>query len=263
MRNVDIKLPPGLAPDINESNWIQKGQDEISHNSPRDEEYLLLKLNGMSSGDSSGCSSGHESVSSSLESGKNSSSSDSGTEQPRTAVSTDDLRQSSLNLHNALLKPSPTKRYNTMPIDNYASGNYCVLGVNPAESKEKVYSPINLSPENTMLPYHVEGIAAKSTPYVLTCDLTKPNSILPKLLENSPAYVMAGYNVENKPMYIENSDCSKDTKNNATGKLSWSPNNYDSVIDKGYVSVGDIPTQVKANSGYVPHRPSDTTLKEK
>lgn len=255
---MDIKLPPGLAPDINDHNWVQKGQDDIQHNSPGDEEYLLVKLNGTSSGDSSGCSSGHESVSSSLESGKHSSSSDSGTEQPRTTVSTDDLRESPLNLHNALLKTSPTKGYAMMPIDNYASGNYCVLGVNPTQSGETgaSYSPVkNMSIENTMLPYHVDEIAAKSTPYVLTCDLTKPNSIFPKLLENSPAYVMAGFSVENKPMYIKNSDC-KDMTNKGT-------DNYDSVIDKGYVSVGDIPTQVTTNSGYVPHRPTDTTLKEK
>lgn len=275
MRNVDIKLPPGLNPNAPDHNWsLQKGQDEIPHHSPGDEEYLLVKMNGISSGDSSGCSSGHESVSSSIESGKNSSSSDSGTEQPRSSISTDDVRQDTC-LSNGTAKPVQVG-YVTMPTDNYASGNYCVLGVNPNPEmdSDNSYVPVNnILSENTKLPYHDDELAAKSTPYVLTGDLTKPN--FQRVPEKNPAYVMAGnkdvllpaaisnFNLtdKDKSMYVQVTDCNDLKTKPIPGALSWATDKYDSV-DKGYVSVGDIPAQVKSNTGYVPHRHFDaTTLK--
>ncbi|EFA12822.1 cytokine receptor [Tribolium castaneum] len=89
MRDVEVKLPPGLAPVVADHTLVpwstEKRQDPGDSHSPPDEELLLVKMSEGRhfSGDSSGCSSGHESVTSSLESGTHiSSSSDSGTEQP-------------------------------------------------------------------------------------------------------------------------------------------------------------------------------------
>ncbi|XP_069693403.1 cytokine receptor isoform X2 [Periplaneta americana] len=92
MRDVEVKLPPGLDPSEKEKDppefWPSvETRDHIPgkprSNAPADEERLLQKKeerHGRNpSGDSSGCSSGHESVSSSLTSGTQFSS-DSGTE---------------------------------------------------------------------------------------------------------------------------------------------------------------------------------------
>lgn len=118
MRDVEVKLPPGLAPtivnDLDLSNWppptipkSSSNEDNSMHlraDLSADEELLLAKKaelgeihDRMASGDSSGCSSGHSSVTSSLASGTNlSSSSDSGTGQPRTPSSESISRENSL-----------------------------------------------------------------------------------------------------------------------------------------------------------------------
>lgn len=92
MRDVEVKLPPGLAapPELSLSNWPAPslgGKEQSDGNTspdvgPEADEQLLLdgKTDCGISGDSSGCSSGQESVISSLASGTNlSSGMDSGT----------------------------------------------------------------------------------------------------------------------------------------------------------------------------------------
>lgn len=223
MRDVEVKLPSGLAPvvtaDIGLSNWGgPKIQEEQSHHPSADEELLLVKFpnTGNLSGDSSGCSSGHESVTSSLESGTHlSSTSDSGTEQPRSS-STEDLHKNSLRLRN-VSSSRPSKGYVTVPPDNInasarspktaAPGNYCVLGVDPTPvtSINPNYVPASASPpESTKLPYILPNASTQSSPYVVTGELNKPsnsgyvplNSV--EANEKNPAYVMAG----NKGMIV-------------------------------------------------------------
>ncbi|KAF2881194.1 hypothetical protein ILUMI_24978 [Ignelater luminosus] len=221
MRDVEIKLPSGLAPvvttDIGLSNWGgPKIQEEQSHHPSADEELLLVKFpnSGNLSGDSSGCSSGHESVTSSLESGTQiSSTSDSGTEQPRSS-STEDLHKNSLRLRN-VSSSRPSKGYVTVPPDNNASarspktaapGNYCVLGVDPTPvtSINPNYVPASVSSsESTKLPYILPNASIQSSPYVVTGDLNKPSNsgyvpLNSEANEKNPAYVMAG----NKGMIV-------------------------------------------------------------
>lgn len=87
MKNVEVKLPPGLAPVVqNDLVPWQSGKHPEEHTrfppKPADEEMLLSKIkeNTPISADTSGCSSAHESVTSSLESA-HISSADSGTDQ--------------------------------------------------------------------------------------------------------------------------------------------------------------------------------------
>lgn len=113
MQNVEVKLPPGLAPPIEKEKdqehhltmhgWTKQPRSENEHKSQADQELLLQKKEtsqrdgesegdqasvGEGDGDSSGCSSGHDSVSSSITSGTHISS-DSGTEVDQRAPSPD------------------------------------------------------------------------------------------------------------------------------------------------------------------------------
>lgn len=100
MRDVEVKLPPGLAVVQDHAlvlSWSNENQEKRESHAPPDEELLLIKMTDIRqfSGDSSGCSSGHESVASSLEAGSHvSSSSDSGTEHPTSycTLGTTDLK---------------------------------------------------------------------------------------------------------------------------------------------------------------------------
>ncbi|RZB38682.1 cytokine receptor, partial [Asbolus verrucosus] len=136
MRDVEVKLPPGLAPVVADHTLVawntEKHQENCDFRSPPDEELLLVKMNEGRhlSGDSSGCSSGHESVTSSLESGTHISTSDSGTEQP---------------------------------------GSYCVLGVDP--KADSSYVPV--AADSNTVPYKTVDVSNESSPYVMTGDAVK------------------------------------------------------------------------------------------
>lgn len=77
MKNVDVKLPPGLDPQI-DANWVPSKSALNQY----DEEHLLNKGATLKSEDSSGCSSAQGSVTSDTVSNI-SGGSDSGTEQPQ------------------------------------------------------------------------------------------------------------------------------------------------------------------------------------
>jgi cytokine receptor domeless len=163
MRDVEVKLPPGLAPVVTDHNLAPWSTDKHKENnyshSPPDEELLLVKMSEGRhfSGDSSGCSSGHESVTSSLESGTHiSSSSDSGTEHPE---------------------------------------NYCVLAVDPkadssyipvtADANKLQYNPCDVSSESSS-PYVMTGEPIKTiNPGYVPFNQTEP-------VGKSSGYVIAG-----------------------------------------------------------------------
>ncbi|PNF42338.1 hypothetical protein B7P43_G03672 [Cryptotermes secundus] len=121
MQDVEVKLPPGLAPSEKEKDheyWPPvDAHDHISgkprSNASADEEYLLDKKEERygrnPSGDSSGCSSGHESVSSSLKSGTQFSS-DSGTEVDQHPPSPDGVFPDSPTWESSTVTPSLRQR---------------------------------------------------------------------------------------------------------------------------------------------------------
>lgn len=272
MRNVEVKLPSGLAPvvvgDIGLTHWgnpkIQKDPDR--HISA-DEESLLVKIGDSRNvnGDSSGCSSGHESVTSSLESTTHlSNTSDSGTEQPRSS-STEDLRKNSLRLRNvAASRPVVSKGYVTMPPDagnttvwgpkTTTPGNYCVLGVDPTPLASITPSYVQQS-DNPKLPYNLPDTSSQTTPYVaaVDCNITaNPNDVPLNAVEdteNTPAYVMAGnkgisvpdllrldsiktVNMDDKPLYVQVSDTPNNIRKNIPDALVWHQPPLDPELNK-------------------------------
>lgn len=145
MRDVQVKLPPGLQlppvidgfPSWNGSN---DPEDPPRKPPPADEEHLLEKLSEGRSGNSSGCSSGHDSVTS-LESGNvvSSSSSDSGTEQPPSPDETF-LRRRKAEASKPYVSADAVGNWKVNQIPA-ATGNYCVLGVNPTTTQREPESP--------------------------------------------------------------------------------------------------------------------------
>lgn len=269
MRNVELKLPPGLAPIPAE--WVQKVQEEPEYRPPADEELLLEKISGsvIMSGDSSGCSSGHGSVVSDTGTTFSTGASDSGTEQ-------NELRKRSRNNPVGPMRVTANTGYVTMPTDlikttrvKPTTGNYCVLGVDPTvqdttESGYVTQAPMELP--KTTLPYI--SCDAINNPHITT-DVTKATNSgyiplnYPEISETSknPAYVMAGnktlllpdiVKAPEEKMYVQVSDAT--AKGLSAG--SWNPP-VENTISKGYVSIGEMtPPPVKRieNKGYVPHR---------
>lgn len=285
MRDVEVKLPPGLASGINidaAGHWVDpKMQDEPNNRaSPADEELLLVKLSDQISGDSSGCSSGHESVTSSINSNTHlSSTSDSGTEQPRTD-STEDLRLSR-SLRQRNVRPIATsKGYVTMPTDGGVAtlpwntkvqpppGNYCVIGVDPSQGTDinPAYVTVTDPDPDSKAPFSLLGgttvlqMKPSATEYV-------------PLSSSEPAYVMAGQNVgmpdEGKGGYVHISDISTISAKGVDPHIWHQPIEAPTSPKLGYMSIGDVPSPTPklassgATSGYIPHRHFDVkSLKE-
>lgn len=279
MRNVEVKLPPGLAQNVVDHGitWsLQKGQEKPPLHSPSDEELLLEKMPGLKSNvDSSGCSSAPESVSSSLDSNKTMSA-DSGTEQPD-ATSTDDLRNNSLCLRSITQKP--------ISANMFTPGSYSILGVTlnpPNDEPETTYIPLPIPCEINSLPYAIVDEKSKPSPYVLHGDIIKmdntdylPLNFTEAIEKHRPAYVMTGNkgilnsemicnnNLEDKPAYVRVADCANGVPKGLPETISWPHHNFDKPLNKGYVSVGDVPAPVKPNIGYIPHRHFDAkTIKD-
>lgn len=287
MRDVEVKLPPGLTSGV-EVNWpTEKNEDKCHIDSPPDEQSLLDKNETEMKriDDSSGCSSGHESVTSSLETTTHLSSSDSGTEQPRSS-SSEEMRRHSLRQRNVGAKTG------YLPFTDVSkptqAGSYCQLGVDPTA---------NIEPSD---PYVQAGSVVKkdletpnqSLPAYIMSDLIKtPNpSYVPfdsGLIDSkkNPGYVIAGrkdvlvpelihyeaapVSVDDKP-YVKASDaflCA-----NKPVDFQWSQTTVDQSTPKtGYVSVGEaqppstVPTKqnVEHSKGYIPHRQFEAkSLKE-
>ncbi|CAH1153652.1 unnamed protein product [Phaedon cochleariae] len=285
MQDVEVKLPPGLAPVIEQRDLVpwtsEKSPEDIDRSSRADEELLLQKMSEVrASADSSGCSSGHESITSSLESNTHLSV-DSGTDQPRSV--SDENRRNSLRQRNVSCKgyvmPDAIQTtVNWGPKPAAAAGNYCVLGVDPNKADPALpYVPVG------------DGGSSVSLPYI-SCD---PSSVAPKAhafpgefvktanpgyvpyMANEPAgkntgYVLAGLSkdilvpdlrqvdapvpmtsVEDKP-YLK-MDAPATPK---AVQLGWHQPALETA-KTGYVTVGDAPPPKalkEAPKGYVPHR---------
>lgn len=284
MRDVEVKLPPGLTSGIitdSSSPWVDmKIQDEASsRSSPADEELLLEKLgNQHLSGDSSGCSSGHESVTSSINSNTHlSSTSDSGTEQPR-SDSTEDLHTTySLRLRN--VRPCTTsKGYVTMPSNEISTlpwssktppGNYCVIGVDPNPITEVNPSYVTVAESDPEIKPAFSLLGGSTTLQIKACT---PGEYVP-LSGSEPAYVMAGQNIalqDDKSGYVHVADISTiSAKSGADPHIWHQPIEAATALKSGYMSIGDVPsttpklTSSGATSGYIPHRHFDVkSLKE-
>lgn len=198
MRNVEIKLPPGLAPTIEpvninmQSPWPgsnKNSNDDLpmkTHTST-DEELLLSKKNDshefhgdIMNGDSSGCSSGKGSVISSEESENNMSYTvDSGTEQPKTPSNDSICRENSLRLRKTGSDntnnhwdnwPGKKSVYVTMPTTEKASTwnqkkpeNYCKLGITTESETNPSYVAIGRNPTSNYLPNNVHSLLLDGT----------------------------------------------------------------------------------------------------
>ncbi|KAG5899472.1 hypothetical protein JTB14_015324 [Gonioctena quinquepunctata] len=298
MRDVEVKLPPGLAPVVEQRDLVpwgsEKNPDDIDRSSRADEQLLLEKISEIrTSGDSSGCSSGHESITSSLESTTHTSI-DSGTDQPRNI--TEENRRNSLRQRNVSSKgyvlpdAIPTINWGSKPTPTPA-GNYCVLGVDPSSKTEadSPYQPISDVNSSISLPYISCDLPPNiPQPFSLSSDLIKtlnpgyvPYSATEPASKNT-GYVVAGLTKDLLPGDI----CHCEVLNPSTTKiddkpymkLAEAPTNIKGIQNPwqqptetvtakpGYVSVGDAspPKTIKEIAkGYVPHRQFEAkSLKE-
>lgn len=192
MCDVEVKLPPGLAPVVADHTLVpwssEKRQQETGDPPPPDEELLLVKMTEARhfSGDSSGCSSGHESVTSSLESGTHiSSSSDSGTEQP-TAYSVMEAKSESP----YIAVTSDTAKYEesspyVMTGEPVKSVNPGYIPFNPEFVETKGDSPYISITGTDKIPFKpASDVSEESSPYVMTGDA--PKTISPGYIPFNP-----------------------------------------------------------------------------
>ncbi|XP_018331539.1 cytokine receptor [Agrilus planipennis] len=275
MRDVEVKLPPGLAPVIaTEMDWIPRkpqDKDDLINPPPPDEQLLLRKIPDRNSAiDSSGCSSGHESVTSSIDSSTRiPSPTDSGTEQPNIS-STEEVGKSNTIRHRKLYVTMPENTSITPWANktNTLSSSYCKLGVDPNTTNidsSPAYVPAIVSHSDVTKVPVTQSAASTTTPYVLTGDISK-TSIHgyvplpgPTPSHKNTAYVMAGSkpsavpelirldsssstSSEDKLMYVQVADCSKPASKSPAESKIWHQPVYDPAKNKlGYVSIGDAP----------------------
>ncbi|CAH1965200.1 unnamed protein product [Acanthoscelides obtectus] len=280
MQNVEVKLPPGLAPVVEQRDPEKNSPEDMDHHSGSDDALLLTKV----SADSSGCSSAPDSITSSLETGTHVSNSDSGTEQPM--MIGDDCGKGSLRQRNVSSKgyvlPDAMMSVNWGSKTPPPGSNYCVLGVDPAIQSDTELPYISNSTGS--LPYISCDSPPPTTPYVMTGDFVKttnpgyvPYSPPEPSSKKSMGYVMAGLtkdmitpnilqckpSPEEKPGYVK----AENLANLKTGQFAWQSQPEPALPKTGYVSVGDaLPpakTTMEITKGYVPHRQFETkALKE-
>ncbi|GJQ67411.1 putative fibronectin type 3 [Trypoxylus dichotomus] len=172
MKTIDVKLPPGLDPQI-DTNWTQPK----SNLNASDEEHLLHKTFASSCSESSGCSSGQESVASDSASAITS---DSGTEQPRTPTYEEPKE---------LLMSIDSLKSNTQPYVQFPWNNdsiningYSLYGVNDPDTPEIELASVPSQKSNSDLPY-------TTCDQILNLESRSNNSYVP--LNKDPPYVMA------------------------------------------------------------------------
>ncbi|KAK9680081.1 Fibronectin type III domain [Popillia japonica] len=239
MKTIDVKLPPGLDPQIDTTRWTQPKPDA----SPSDEERLLNKLLfAPPCVDSSGCSSGKESVSSNS-GGSISNTSDSGTEQPKTPIDEDPKRSL---IEDALSKLS-NQRYvpfseHSVPWSTPSSNGYSLYGLPDSGSPDIELTSV-ASSKNSVEPSYMRcdqiktplrlNIQEHSSPYVMAANKDMMSSLYyPSLPQNSDekAYVQVA----------EASGIAKDLEKNE--KVQTLNENIPLQNGNGgYVSFGDAP----------------------
>ncbi|KAJ8936498.1 hypothetical protein NQ314_012362 [Rhamnusium bicolor] len=294
MRDVEVKLPPGLAPVIERDlvPWSsEKHVEDIDRSSRADEELLLQQISETRlSGESSGCSSAHESITLSLESTNHISPSDSGTEHPRSPSLNEESRRNSLRQRNvSATRPSINKGYvvpDAISTTHWApkpsptpAGNYCVLGVDPTNQTEteSPYVPISNTNTSLQMPYTCD--LSQPPPYVMTGDFIKTSNpgYVPysatEPADKNTGYVVAGLtkdllspdllqcdtpkpmSTEEKPIYVK---AAEPVPNLKGVQFPWQQPPLETNLPKsGYVTVGDAPapkTISDVTKGYVPHR---------
>lgn len=254
MKDVQVKLPPGLQTVVDQQPWVSSKHsediDRISKPDP-DEELLLDKFPDTRLGVDTNVGLPHETMTTSMESSPH--------------LTTDITKKPSLRQRN--------KGYNAPDAAKVAqsTGNYCVLGVDPNKA---------LNTETRYLP----GLDTETPPptYVTVDDIVKmPNpGYIPftatESEEKNNGYVMAGMPkdllvhdllqcdsqklFEEKPLYVRASDPLSSQKGS---QFMWEQPPLDAnVMKSGYVSVGDAlpPKNVSdVSKGYVPHRQFDAT----
>ncbi|KRT83594.1 Fibronectin domain-containing protein [Oryctes borbonicus] len=221
MKTIDVKLPPGLDPQIG-TNWPQPN----SNLSPSDEEHLLHKTFIANCGDSSGCSSGQESVASDCTS-TITNTSDSGTEQPRTPTYEEPKE---------LLMSIDSLKSNTQPYVQFPWNNdsvningYSLYGGNNTDTSEIELENVQTSKSTVDLPY-------------TTCDQIshlEPRSNdsyvpLSNAQDKNPPYVMAA----NKSAVMSNF-------------FSQNPSAMGNSDEKAYVQMANVNEVVKNDNDTV------------
>nr|XP_023020185.1 cytokine receptor-like [Leptinotarsa decemlineata] len=287
MQDVEVKLPPGLAPVVEQREIVlwgsEKHPDDIDRSSRADEQLLLEKISDIrTSAESSGCSSGHESITSSLDSTHMSI--DSGTDQPRNMK--EENRRNSLRQRNVSSKGYVLP--DAIPTNNWGSKlapapaeNYCVLGVDPTNNSEgnTPYQPITDISSSLSSPYISCDLPPNIPPsLLLTADLIKtPNPGYVPYSAEEPASKNTGYVVAGITKDLLGGDICQSVINPSTTKIGekpymklgeistvvkgpqtlWQPPTDMTMNKAGYVSVGDAcpPKAMKeVTKGYVPHR---------
>lgn len=282
MQNVEVKLPPGLAPPIEKDKdqehhltmhgWTKQQRSENEHKSQADQELLLQKKEntqrdgesegdqgsvGEGDGDSSGCSSGHDSVSSSITSGTHISS-DSGTEVDQRAPSPDGV----------FSETSPTSSLRQRIVGTVSSSSdtvssrwergepYVILG---GSNSSIIRSTPNLSEGESSGYMFLDGYCRVATRTAPTSG-SGYVSVPPSTASAALPVASSGY-VTHPPWWGENKE-----------PRSSVPVASASAASKGYVMAGENGTSssycrlgwekpsTHTHSDYVPHRQSDSDL---
>lgn len=258
MKTIDVKMPPGLDPQL-DTGWNQPKPDV----SPSDEERLLNKTFIPPCVDSSGCSSGKGSVTSDS-GGSISNGSDSGTEQSKTPVDEDPKR---LLMDDNMAKLSDSQPY--IPFSEHStpwssssanSNGYSMYGVSESGNTDIELTSVASGKNNI-------------EPSYMTCDQIKQQedtSYVPvknTAQEKNPPYVMAA----NKDLmsnlfyptasqngderaYVQVADANgvvKDVDRN-NEKLQSPGENSCMQNSNGYVSFGDVPKELPPESNAPP-----------
>lgn len=179
MKTIDVKMPPGLDPQI-ESNWIEPK----SPLSPSDEEYLLHKNFIRNCEDSSGCSSGQESVSS--DSGSSiTGTSDSGTEQPR-APTEEDPKELLMNI-DALKSENPSYVQFPWNSNSVNSNGYSMYGIGDSNNPDIELTNVQTAENNS------ESAYTRCDQIMNVAEPRSNNSYVPlnNTQDKNPPYVMA------------------------------------------------------------------------
>lgn len=260
MKNVDVKLPPGLDPQIDTS-WTQPKPNV----SPSDEERLL-KMFTTQCVDSSGCSSGQSSTT--FDSGSSTNNSmDSGTEQskppggdePKTLLISDNITKAN--------ETQPYVQFSEQTPWSNGSNNtngYSMYGVSDIELTH-VSAPENdvQSPSYTacdQIKIQVEEANAGSSAYVPVNNNTAQDTNLPYVLAANKSmtpdlFYNKSSSHDDNNTYVQVADVNGVMKGSeASGKEAVASEGVAVNNTNGYVSFGEAPKSLEGPSksnGYI------------
>lgn len=227
MKTIDVKMPPGLDPQI-DTNWTQpKSNLNLS-----DHEHLLRK-NFINCGDSSGCSSGQESVNS--DSGSSiTTNSDSGTEQPKTS-SADEPKELLMNIDSLKNGTPPYVQFpwNSASGDNHG---YSVYGVTDTDTSEIELTDVQTVDDSTT---YISCDQILNTEHTTSSNNNNSNNNN----NNNSSYVPLSTSQDKNPPYVMAAN-----KNMVLSNLfGHVPNAVEAPVEKGYVQVADVRTVLESN----------------